>query len=981
LQEESSAHATPEKAASAEVEYGKLPLSFEANQGQTDPQVRFTARGAGYSLFLTDSAAVLTLARPATQAQSTYTSDAIRMELVRSRRNASIAGTEQLPGTVNYFAGSDSSRWHTGVPTYARVRYSDVYDGIDLVYYGNQSRLEYDFVVKPKADPRAIRLHFTGADRLILTPAGDLALKGIHGPVFFYKPIVYQVRDGRRVPIPGNFTLLSSRDAGFTLGSYDHSSDLIIDPALNYTTYLGGNIYTTVNALAIDGVGDAFVAGYTGGLDDFPVTTGAFQTTPPGAFISKLNPEGTALIYSTYLGGSQSATVNGIAVDSKGDAFVTGTTFSYDFPITPGAFQAHKRANNGTVFITELNPAGSALLYSTYLGGSSYDFGNAIAIDKSGDAYIAGFTYSSDFPTTPGAFQKSDPGGPNSFASSFVAEMNPTGTALMYSTYLGGSGSDQALALALNQSGNAYVVGAAGSTDFPVTPGAYETTNIAGTSGFITELESDGSGLVYSSYLNLGPAGAVALDGDLDAYVAGTAATNAPASPGAFQLFNLQGNSNIYIAKLNPSGSALGYSTYLGGSYPAYWPGFGGFSDDFYPQPVAIAVDSDGDAYVAGTSNTPDFPTTHGARQGSNQALIGYEDSTLQTEPVYGDNAFITELNPRGTALIYSTYLGGSLTRGSEGGDGADYATSIALDASGHIVVAGSANSSNFPVTPGAFQTTNKTVSNPNTVQQTGFVSRFEPKRVAGERHVEMPTFSPGQGSYATPQSIALTDSTPDASIYYTLDGSTPNKYSTLYVSGAPIPFSQSTTNTINAIAVADGYFDSLVASATFVIDPASASVPTFAPPPGKYLGSASVTLSDTTPNAVIHYTLDGSTPLASSPIYTTALALASTTTVKAIATANGYWKSSVVAAQYSIIPQAPTPVISPSGGSYPASQLVTITDADATATIRYTTDGSTPTPTSLYYSKPFPLAGATTIHAIAIATDEAASEVATASF
>ena len=407
--------ATPTDTAVVASEYGKLPLSFQTNQGQSDPQVRFTSRGNGYSLFLTDSAAVLSLSKPEAQPKSigpkrgvakgltadtrTVLTDVVRMELVGAAPGLRVAGTDELAGKVNYFIGSDPAKWHSHIPIYGKVKYSSVYPGVDLVYYGNQQQLEYDFAVAPGADAKPVRLHFAGAEKLTLNGGGDLTVSAKNGDIAFHKPVVYQMKDGKRQPVEGTFRLLAGNDISFALGKYDHSRELVIDPTLAYSTYLGGSFSDSAKAIAVDSAGDAYVTGIAAS-SDFPTTAGAYIPTKPGGtytqviFVTKFNPQASALIYSTFLGGTMylgNDRPEGIAVDAAGDAYITGETSSPDFPHTPGAFQDTKKADpNGdlTGFVTRLNSTGSHLIYSTFLGGSgggqgtNGDIAAGIAVDS-----------------------------------------------------------------------------------------------------------------------------------------------------------------------------------------------------------------------------------------------------------------------------------------------------------------------------------------------------------------------------------------------------------------------------------------------------------------------------------------------------------------------------------------------------------------------------------------------------------------------
>jgi hypothetical protein len=475
--------------------YGKLPLSFEANQGQSDAQVKFLSRGRRHTLFLTSTDAVLVLNKSEQsgngkpEGKEKVTQTVLRMTLIGANPKPSVAGLEELPGKANYFIGNDPKKWHTNVPTYAKVIYKDVYPGIDLIYYGNQSQLEYDFVVSPGADPKAIKLAFEGTEKIEVDAQGDLILQTAGGQINFkmHKPLAYQVVNGVRKEISGSYVLNSksaiknptSRSVSFQVATYDRSRPLVIDPVLSYSTYLGGSGIDQgeLHGIAVDALGNAYVTGTTSSTN-FPTTIGAFQTTFGGggldAFVTKINPTGSGLVYSTYLGGSGDDDGSGIAVDALGNAYVAGTTSSTNFPTTPGAFQTTVGGFEDA-FVTKLNPTGSGLVYSTYLGGSGQDFGRGVALDSAGSAYVTGFTRSTNFPTTIGAFQTTFGGG---FGDAFVTKINPSGTGLVYSTYLGGSGDDGGGGIAVDSmpNPNAYVTGTTSSINFPTTPGAFQTT-------------------------------------------------------------------------------------------------------------------------------------------------------------------------------------------------------------------------------------------------------------------------------------------------------------------------------------------------------------------------------------------------------------------------------------------------------------------------------------------------------------------------
>ena len=453
--------------------YGQIPLSFEVNQGQTAAQVDFLSQGSGYTLFLTPTETVLSLQKPAPAAgggAEAPDSVVLSSRFVGANPQPQVVGLDRLAGTSNYFIGSDPSQWHTNVANYGQVEYQDLYPGVDLVFYGNQRQLEYDYVVVPGTDPGVIKLAIDGAESMTIDGQGDLVLHTSGGDVLEHAPVVYQESGGVRQPVSGQFVLEGDGQVGFAVGAYDHTQPLVIDPVLSYSTYLGGTSLTACSGIAVDSAGDAYVTGTTYSTD-FPTTAGAFQTSLGGggngdAFVTKLNPTGTALVYSTYLSGTNYDGCNGIAVDTAGNAYVTGDTTSTDFPTTTGAFQTTYRGG-GDAFVTKLNSTGTALVYSTFLGGTNGDGGLGIAVDTAGNAYVTGDTTSTDFPTTTGAFQTTYRGG----GDAFVTKLNPTGTALVYSTYLGGTGDDVGFGIAVDTAGNAYVTGDTRSTDFPTTTG------------------------------------------------------------------------------------------------------------------------------------------------------------------------------------------------------------------------------------------------------------------------------------------------------------------------------------------------------------------------------------------------------------------------------------------------------------------------------------------------------------------------------
>jgi Beta-propeller repeat len=437
-----------------------LPFSFEPNLGQTDPRVKFLARSRGMTLFVTATETVFATPR-----------SAVRMRLIGASQATEVSGVDPLPGRSHFLVGRDSGRWRTNAPTFARVRSREVYRGIDLVHYGTEGRqLEYDLVVTPGADPGVIKLAFDGVDRLELAKDGVLVLQVGETQLQLGKPHVYQASPrGRRI-VAGTWVLRDDGTVGFRLGPYDPRHALVIDPTVALATYVGGGGVDQAFAIALGGDGSVYLAGNTVSAN-FPTTVGSFQAVAGGgvdAFVVKLNDTFTARVYSTFLGGTGNDAARGIAVDTAGNAYVTGFTTSGDFPTTTGAFQetplATEPAGTANAFVAKLNPQGSALVYGTYLGGTASDIGLAIAIDTTGGAYVTGGTFSADFPVTLGAAQTALGGA----RDAFVARLSPSGAALVYSTYLGGAGTDVGNAITVDGAGAAYVTGSTTCAAAPV---------------------------------------------------------------------------------------------------------------------------------------------------------------------------------------------------------------------------------------------------------------------------------------------------------------------------------------------------------------------------------------------------------------------------------------------------------------------------------------------------------------------------------
>lgn len=755
----------PAQAVSVAKAYGKQPLHFEANQGQTDPQVKFLARGPGYGLFLTPTEAVMTLesinektslapeqvqqsrsaknplppgegrergsknglsdlktanyqpnqrneipfGSPSPQPSPTGRGGSVptahqpvsqlavrpepveglpttlRLKLRNANPNAQIAGIDEQPGKSHYLIGNDPSQWRKNVPNYAKVAYDEVYPGIDLVYYGNQRQLEYDFIVAPNADPKAIQMAIEGAENVSIDPDGNLILSTPNGEIRQHKPIVYQETNGQRRPIEGRYVLLANGDPdavrrvrtahqspapdgvstpsatfavsgngatqetkgtgyisrlakaatqiasiGFELADYDHSQPLVIDPVLEYATYLGGNNSDSPRGLAVDKAGNAYISGLTISVD-FPFVNGVQPVNAGGgmdAFVAKLSADGTSLLYSTFIGGQGSDYSQGLAVDTEGNAYVFGSTSSNDFPLK-NPFQA-SRAGDYDAFVLKLDQTGAQIIYSSYLGGSSKEeiATGAIALDSSGAAYLTGQTRSPDFPTE-NALQGY--GGGGYWGDAFAAKVLPDGSGLAYSTFLGGNQDEIGYGIAVDSQGSAYVAGWTNSSNFPMA----------------NALQAAHGGQAGRT------CGSSSCGGD------------------------------AFLTKLSPDGTSMVYSTFLGGS-----------DDDMA---FALAVDVTGNAYITGQTHSTNFPTLN----------------AVQPALSAGFETFVAKLNPSGSALVYSTYLGGTSQNTGQG-------NSIAADAAGNAYVFGSTDSSDFP-------TVNPIQAGFGGGQGDGFISKIGP--------------------------------------------------------------------------------------------------------------------------------------------------------------------------------------------------------------------------------------------------------------
>jgi hypothetical protein len=626
--------------------YGQLAMSFEPNEGQAPSDVGFLSHGNGYSLFLKGDEAVLALNDHQTSRRgaSGQKAASVRMKFEGARSDSEALGLNELPGKVNYFVGNDPEQWRANIPTYAAVRYQDIYPGVDVVYYGHGHELEYDFVLAPGADPRVITLAFQGPGAIDLNNSGDIAMETDSGKVTLHKPVIYQEVDGIRNHIEGAYLSKGRSRFGFELQNYDVSKPLVIDPVLSYSTYLGGNDVEIGYAITVDAMGSAYVAGVTSSTN-FP-RVNAMQGTFGGGqggdrgdgFVAKLNPAGTALVYSTYFGGLDVDAISAIATDSQGNAYVSGTTLSSNLPTLNG-FQNGPQGGFD-VFVAKLEPTGS-LVYSGYVGGSNFERSDGIAVDSAGNAYITGRSLSGNFPLR-NPYQSVG-------AGAFAAKLDPSGSSLVYSTFLG-SNYWEGWGIAVDAAGSAYVTG--------LGPGLNNT--------FVSKLSPDGSSLVYSTalggerydfYYNRGR---IALDAAGNAYITGYT-TGSLIQMNALQP-TLRGSSDAFVAKLDSSGARI-YSTFLGGTG----------SDEG----LGIATDPEGNAYITGWTTSPDFPT-----------LDPLPASTPLSSPFGSQVGFVTKLNPSGSSILFSTYLNGS------------YTTAISVDSVGDSYLTGI-------VGPGAFSLVN----------------------------------------------------------------------------------------------------------------------------------------------------------------------------------------------------------------------------------------------------------------------------------
>jgi Beta-propeller repeat/Domain of unknown function DUF11 len=676
---------------SAQSVLSNLPVSFEANQGQAASDVKFLARGNGYGLFLTPESAVLDI----------RSHGQVRMQLANANPVPEVTGNNPLPGKTNYLVGKDPRNWHQNVPTFARVRYSDVYPGIDLVYYGKQGRLEYDFEVAPNANPSQVGLQFHGAENLALSPGGDLLLSNDGSGLRFRAPRLYQTIGNEQRPVQGRFVIRDNKEVGFAVGAYDRTRALVIDPVLVYSSYLGGAGAESSARIAVDSSSNIYVAVATTSTDATLNGSSVVSAAKGGGdiLIRKIDSGGTTIVFQTYLGGTGLDTPAGIVVDSGFDVIVAGTTNSTDFPTLNG-YQDSITSGSHT-FVTSLNPAGQTVLYSTFIAGNGTDTAQGLALDSKNKAYVIGTSSSTDLLTTANAFQ------PASLATNkfFVAKVDPatTGTdSVPYLTYFGGGNPSNGVVegggIAVDANGNVYITGGTNftntatnaTTDFPIlnafknclnAPAATTSCAIGSTQkdAFVAKLNpanAVGDQLQYSTYV--GGAGedvanGIALDSSTIAYITGTtASTEVIAQSGIPFQASPGGGNDAFLAKLSsftPSTTSTTTTTVT----QLYFTYIGGSGDD---RGLAVGVDTAQGARVTGSTTSGNLPLQHSINTyaGGTDAFVARIDTTATTALALGH---------------YLTYLGGT---------GNDEGTSIAVDPRGSAYVAGDTTSANFPV-------------------------------------------------------------------------------------------------------------------------------------------------------------------------------------------------------------------------------------------------------------------------------------------
>jgi len=654
------------------LDYGRIPLYFVLNEGQVGNRALFYAKTSGYTLWLTKNGLVFDSewskysdlqkqkTAKASIAEETFERDISKLVFLNVNQNPKVIPLDFSEYKVNYFIGNDESKWRVNVPTSKAVLYRELYPNINFKVYGVEEQMEYDWIVKPGGEVSDIRFLLEGVKETRIDGEQNLAVETGFGELKHKKPECYQYIDGEKVYIEGLFHEIEENTYGIEVKKYNKDYELVIDPViLVYSTYLGGKKYDSGYGIAVDSEGAVYITGWTCSAN-FP-TKNPFQEKYKGnnrnAFVTKINPEGSGLVYSTFLGGHGDDYTHDLAIDSKGSAYVTGKANSSDFPIK-NPFQTEYKGIDD-VFITKISPDGSELVFSSFLGGSGQDWGTGVTVDSRGSAYVTGGTTSADFPLKK-AFQKIYKGGKTTYPwDAFITKIHPQGKKIVYSSYLGGDEGDIAHGIAVDSEGAAYVTGTTSSKNFPKKKPFQE--NIAGYSdAFICKIHKKGNRLLYSTYLggsDWDNSRGIAVDSKGAAYVTGdTKSTDFP-TQNPLQEVNA-GGYDIFIAKIKQKGNKLVYSTYLGGND----------KDRGY----AIAVDSKGAAYITGETYSINFPNIN----------------SFQKNMAGSSDAFICKIHRKGNSFFFSTYLGGSSYETGYG---------IAVDAQGTVYVTGKTDSKNFP--------------------------------------------------------------------------------------------------------------------------------------------------------------------------------------------------------------------------------------------------------------------------------------------
>ena len=703
---------TPAARERLQATFSALPLAFEQNQGQTDPQVKYMARANGYRLYLTSSQAIFTIhkqggesdvrrmmmdrrlgpsgvksmLRRRAQQKSKALIAAVHMKMLGANPTAQLTPSAPQPAKVNYFIGKDSSKWHSDVPLFGQVSYRNLYPGIDLAFHGNGKQFEFDYLIKPGANANAITLGFQGADQISTNSSGDLVLDTMAGPIEMHRPVAYQEKSGVRQSVDVRF-LVSGNNVSFALGSYDRTRELVIDPTVTYSTYFGGDFADYGTGIVLNGGGNAFIVGAT----DSSTIPGDSNGTNSGSFdvfVTGID-SGGVLQFTTLFGGSGDDFPGGMAIDGSGNIYVSGTTDSGDFPVTAGAaqtvFLGGIANGNNDAFAVKLAPQGASITWGTYIAGGDSDSGLAIAIDGATppSVYVVGETFSTDLGGAAGGVHPLPNGSALNLGlgtgadDGYIVKLNSTGTAYLLVSYLGGSNGDLATGVALDSVGNIFVSGETISSDLPVTSGVVQrqcgtdgTCNASGGNifddAFVVGIQQNLLAYKYVTYYggsNVDDAFAIAADSNGDAFITGTTASSDFNTVGTPFQGSLAGTQNAFAVELNPTGSGATYGTYVGGS-----------GSDFG---LGITLDRSGNIYLTGqTSSSTKFP------------LLNPTQSTFGGST----DAFVTVLSPSQSAALFSTYLGG-------GGDEDQLGGAVALDSFENIYVTGDTTSGNGTTT------------------------------------------------------------------------------------------------------------------------------------------------------------------------------------------------------------------------------------------------------------------------------------------